>query len=90
MSLKWELDYHQGRYDEAKAKEEIAFHAILKVITDLGGKREHVDKAIGLWVDGTMASSDMGWHRAFRSEAEDKIQELRKLVDMDEDAELLK
>jgi hypothetical protein len=37
-----------------------------------------------------MASSDMGWHRAFRSQAEDKIDELRKLVDMDEDAELLK
>lgn len=90
MSLKWELDYHQGNYNEAKAKEEVAFHAILKIITDLGGKREHVEKAISLWVDGTMASSDMGWHRAFKSETEDKIKELRKLVDMERDLELLK
>lgn len=90
MSLKWELDYHQGKYDEAKAKEETAFHAILKVITDLGGKREDVNKAISLWVEGTMASSDMGWHRAFRFEAEEKVQELRKLIDMDEDMEVLK
>jgi len=90
MSLKWDLDYHQGKHDEAKAKEEKAFHAILKLIENLGGKREDVNKAIGLWVDGTMASSDMGWHRAFKFATEEKIQELRKLVDMDEDAELLK
>lgn len=90
MSLKWELDYHQGKYNEAKAKEEEAFHAMLKLVKACGGKEEDVQNAISIWVDGTMASSDMGWHRAFRSEAEEKIQELRKLVDMDEDAELLK
>lgn len=90
MSLKWELDYHQGKYAEAKAKEEEAFHAMLKLVRACGGKEEDVQNAISIWVDGTMASSDMGWHRHARSEVNDKIEELRLLIDMDEDAELLK
>lgn len=90
MSLKWELDYHQKHIDEAKVKENEAFHKMLKLIASLGGTREHEKTAISIWVDGCMASSDEGWHKAFRSEVNDKIEELRSLIDIEDDAELLK
>ena len=90
MSLKWELEYHEGKYKEAREAENTAFHSLLKLIRSLGGTDEQVDQTIGLWVDGTMASNDRGWHRRAKSEVEDKIEELRSLIDMDEDAELLK
>lgn len=90
MSLKWELDYHQNHIDEAKEKENTAFHKMVKLVRNLGGTEEDVSNAIQIWVDGMSASSDSGWHRAFRSEVNDKIEELRNLVDLDTDAELLK
>jgi hypothetical protein len=90
MSLKWELEYHEQHRDEAKQRENKAFHEMLDLVRELGGTPEHIDKAISIWVDGTMATSDAGWHRARRSDVESKIKELRSLIDMDEDAVLLK
>lgn len=88
MSLKWELDYHQNHIDEAKEKENTAFHKLTKLVRDLGGTEKDVSNAIEIWVEGMMASSDSGWHRAFRFEVNDKIEELRNLIDIDADAEL--
>lgn len=89
MGIKFELDYHQEAIDEAKEKENKAFHAMLELVRSLGGKQDDTEKAISLWVDGTMASSDEGWHRHNRYILKQKVDDIRKCIRI-EDLELLK
>ena len=45
---------------EMKAKEETAFHAIMKLIAP-----NNQDEAIRLWVEGTHSSWSLGWSQGF-------------------------
>jgi hypothetical protein len=63
-------NYASEKIAQAEAQEDSAFHALMDLLRDAGVPSHVRSEVITLWVQGTSAWSDKGWHTGWQSAQE--------------------